>query len=107
MVAAAAAAGITLTAESAWRDSQEQIQLRIQNCGGDSHFNIYERDSGECTPRTAIPGSSRHERGLAVDFSNCDWGSPNFSWLSANAGNYHLYLLNTNDEPWHWSWDGN
>lgn len=106
MVAAAKAAGISLTANSSWRSPAEQIALRKQNCGT-TQYDIYQKPSGECSPPTAIPGVSRHERGLAVDFANCgSIGSPTatFNWLKAHAATYHLYNLPS--EPWHWSWDG-
>ena len=63
-----------------------------------------------CTPPTAIPGSSLHEQGLAIDFT---WGSrsiitrdnPAFQWLAANAARFGFYNLPS--EPWHWSVSGN
>ena len=104
MVKDAAADGITLGANSSWRDPAEQIALRKQNCGT-SHYAIYEMPASQCTPPTAIPGTSRHERGLAIDFSNsASHGTAVFKWLSANGSKYHL--TNLPSEPWHWSWDG-
>lgn len=104
MVSDAAAAGITLSANSSWRDPSEQIELRKQNCGT-SDYAIYQMPASDCSPPTAIPGTSRHERGLAIDFANC--GSHDtavFGWLAANASRYHL--SNLPSESWHWSWDG-
>ena len=46
-----------------WRSNQRQIELRIANCA-----DPFETPSSECTPPTARPGHSRHERGLAIDF---------------------------------------
>jgi hypothetical protein len=100
MIQAAAADGVTLTG-SCWRDPQQQIALRMQNCGT-SHYAIYQMPSGECSPPTAIPGTSNHERGLAIDFRNCS--STCFNWLSAHAADYGLH--NFPPEPWHWSVDG-
>ena len=57
------------------------------------------------------PGTSMHERGLAIDFT-CNGGGvigsrsgPCWNWLSGNASSYGLYNLPS--EPWHWSTNGN
>ena len=60
----------SVTNRPSYRDPQRQIELRQQNCGS-SHYAIYEAPSSACSPPTARPGSSNHERGLAVDFQNC------------------------------------
>lgn len=107
MLAAAAADGIVLGG-SGYRDPSRQIELRRQHCGT-SNYAIYVMPSYLCTPPTAIPGSSLHERGLAIDFS---WrgqsltGAPNaaFVWLSANAARFGFYNLPS--EAWHWSISG-
>lgn len=103
-VKAAAKDGVTLKPNSSWRDPAEQIALRKQNCGT-SHYDIYEKPSSQCNPPTAIPGTSRHERGLAIDFANSSSHSTKvFKWLSANGSKYHL--KNLPSEAWHWSYDG-
>ena len=63
----------------------------------------------EHTPPTALPGASRHQQGLAIDFG--DNGrtiqtrdNACFLWLSAHAGSYGF--ANLSSEPWHWSIDG-
>jgi hypothetical protein len=107
MLSAAAGAGIVLTG-TGYRDSSAQIQLRMQNCGT-SQYAIYQMSPDECSPPTARPGASKHERGLAIDFS---WngsiigsrGSPAFQWLAANAGRFGF--ANLPSEPWHWSVGG-
>jgi septal ring factor EnvC (AmiA/AmiB activator) len=105
---AAAAQGVSLCASSGWRSPQRQVELRRQNCGS-STYAIYQMPSSRCSPPTAIPGSSLHERGLAIDFS-CNGGGAvrrgNSCWnfLAANAGSYGLYNLPS--EPWHWSTTG-
>ena len=102
MCAAAARDGVYLSG-SGWRDTSRQIELRRAHCGP-SDYAIYQMPASSCRPPTAIPGSSRHERGLAIDFSNCSHGSACFRWLSGNAKNYGLYNLPS--ESWHWSTDG-
>lgn len=103
MVAAAAADGVTLSANSAWRSRDEQIALRRQNCGP-TDYDIYTKPSGQCSPPTAIPGTSNHETGLAVDFANAQVGGAVNNWLRAHAAAYHY--SNLPSESWHWSWNG-
>jgi len=118
MVTDAKAAGINLSG-GGWRDPTTQIRLRRQNCGT-SNYEIYQKPAGQCRPPTARPGSSRHERGLAIDI-RCDGTiipqcpskrggrcvAPNnrcWVWLEANAANYGMKPLRS--EAWHWSTDG-
>ena len=104
MINAAWAAGKKI---SGWglRTTARQVQLRQQNCTGD----ISKVPPSSCNPPTAIPGTSRHESGLAVDLT-CSGVSIQtrdnscFLWLQANAGRYGL--RNLSSEPWHWSTDG-
>lgn len=88
---------------SGFRSYDRQKQLRIDHgCADDS------LPSSACSPPTAPPGRSLHEKGLAIDFtvgdSTIDRGSPQFNWLVANAINYGLQNLPS--EPWHWSING-
>ncbi|MDD9371030.1 MAG: M15 family metallopeptidase, partial [Acidimicrobiales bacterium] len=105
---AAAAQGVSLCASSGWRSPDRQVALRRQNCGT-SNYAIYQMPSSQCTPPTARPGSSMHERGLAIDFS-CNGGGAirrgNSCWnfLTSHANSYGLYNLPS--EPWHWSTTG-
>jgi LAS superfamily LD-carboxypeptidase LdcB len=108
MLPAAANDGASLCG-GGYRNPQEQIELRKQNCGT-SDYLIYEAPSSACSPPTARPGSSEHERGLAIDFT-CNGGgvisgsgSVCFQWLEANGASYGLYNLPS--EPWHWSTTG-
>lgn len=107
MLSAMTAAGLDYSGSSGWRDPATQIFLRRQNCGP-TDYDIYQRPSGECSPPTARPGTSNHERGLAIDF-HCNGdtmrtGDACFNWMSANAANYGFYNLPS--ESWHWSVDG-
>jgi hypothetical protein len=104
MVDAAGRAGIVL-AGSGYRSHQRQIELRtINGCP-----NVWSAPPSSCRTPTAIPGTSRHESGLAIDFS-CSGkliGSHDnkcFRWLAANASRYGLYNLPS--EAWHWSDNG-
>lgn len=81
-----------------WRSSQRQQEL----------WDEHNCDTG-CTVPTARPGSSLHERVLAIDFTSSGQtmqsrSHPAFQWLAANASSYGLYNLPS--EPWHWSTSG-
>ncbi len=113
MIDSASAAGYNLTASGpagGWRDPQAQIELRKQNCGT-SQYDIFEKPSGQCSPPTAIPGSSNHEKGVAIDFrcngssiGQFDRSNPCVVWLTANAATYGFKPLAS--EAWHWSING-
>jgi LAS superfamily LD-carboxypeptidase LdcB len=106
MLAAARADGIELGG-GGYRDPAGQIAVRRNNCGS-SHYAIYEAPSSSCSPPTAPPGTSQHERGLAIDFTQggrtLNRSSSGFAWLKANAAGYGFYNLPS--EPWHWSTTG-
>ena len=105
MMEAAHAAGVNITPESDFRSSAKQAALYEQNCPG-----------GTCSVATAKPGTSQHERGLAVDWglngqticfpnSTCPAGSnAGYDWLMANSKNYGFYKLDS--EAWHFSTSG-
>lgn len=111
LLAAAEKDGLTLTG-GGWRSPEAQINLRRTNCGP-THYDIYEKPPGECHPTTAKPGTSNHEKGLAIDFDlngdedqlDVQRADPRFKWLQANAARYGLYNKISN-EPWHWSVTG-
>ncbi len=103
MLNAARADGVNLGGHS-YRDSANQIRLRRAHCGSSS-YAIYQMSASSCRPPTARPGSSQHEIGLAIDFSNCSSrGSACHQWLKANASRFGYYNLPS--EPWHWSTTG-
>ncbi len=106
LLSAAAADGIILSG-GGYRDPAGQIAVRRSNCGS-SNYAIYEMPASSCRPPTARPGSSMHEQGLAVDFtqggSTLTRGSSGFSWMRANAGRFGF--INLPAEPWHWSSNG-
>ena len=92
----AAADGVMLCG-GGYRNPEEQIQLRMEHCGT-SNYAIYQMPASQCSPPTAIPGTSMHEQGLAIDFT-CNGGGAVSSgdecwdWLQANAVGYGLYNL--------------
>lgn len=104
MCTAAKQGGVDLSIGNSWRPTSEQISLRRSNCGS-SQYAIYEAPARNCSPPTARPGKSNHQRGVAIDFSNCDsTGSACHQWLLKNAAQFGL--KNLPGEPWHWSIDG-
>lgn len=91
-----------------WRDPAEQIALRRAHCGEGNHA-IYQAPASSCSPPTARPGTSKHEQGLAIDFTcgsggTVSWGDSCHDFLRTNAEDFGLYPLAA--EPWHWSDDG-
>ena len=103
LLTAARKDGLNLTG-GGYRDPAVQIELRKRNCGTSS-FSIYQKSPSLCNPPTARPGTSNHERGLAVDFRNCGTRSTAcYKWLRNNGSKYGFYNLPS--EPWHWSING-
>lgn len=107
LLADASAAGVPL-AGGGYRDPAGQIAVRKNNCGT-SNYAIYEMPASSCRPPTARPGTSMHERGLAIDFTYNgriigSRSGPAWDWLNANASSYGLFNLPS--EPWHWSTSG-
>jgi LAS superfamily LD-carboxypeptidase LdcB len=82
------------------------VALRIKNCGSlATNYTIYDKPSGQCQPPTARPGTSMHEKGLAIDVSNCGSHTTEcWKWLNNNAAKFGL--RNLPSEPWHWSTAG-
>lgn len=100
MINAAKADGISLSG-GGWRSYNRQKELRGTNgCPADDNAS-----SSTCRVPTARPGTSNHEQGEAIDFSNTSTrGTANFGWLTAHAATYGL--KNFPKEAWHWSRTG-
>jgi LAS superfamily LD-carboxypeptidase LdcB len=103
---AASSAGYELGG-SGYRDSSGQIALRRENCGT-SDYAIYQMPPEQCSPATAIPGRSKHEQGLAIDFTiggrTLRSSDAAYGWMMANAGRFGF--VNLPGEPWHFSAGG-
>ncbi len=106
LLSAASADGINFSG-GGYRDPAGQIAVRRSNCGS-SNYAIYQMSASSCRPPTARPGTSMHEQGLAIDFtqggSTLTRGSSGFAWMQAHAGSYGFHNLPS--EPWHWSTTG-
>lgn len=95
-------AGYTI-AGSGFRTGDSQIALRIAHCGS-SDYAIYQMDSMSCKPPTAKPGTSAHERGMAVDLSGYAYGNGIFNATQKAASDPRVgFVNNVPTEPWHWA----
>jgi len=69
---------------------------------------------GEKPALAAVPGTSNHGWGLAVDLCGGieTFGTPQYAWLVANAGRFGFLHPtwadpgNGREEPWHWEYAG-
>ena len=100
---ASRSAGLSLGG-GGYRDPAAQMAVRQANCP-----DPVNSPPSACSPPTARVGTSMHERGLAIDFTNngrliSSRSDAGYVWLAANAGSYGLYNLPS--EPWHWSTTG-
>ena len=111
LLGGAAADGINLSG-SAYRSPEVTARLRRANGCPD----VYDSPASACRIPTARPGTSEHEKGLAIDFtwqgqtvcyprsgSQCS-GNRAYDWLRSNAGRFGFSNLPT--EAWHWSTTG-
>ena len=100
MVASAKAAGFNLEISGCYRSFANQVINRDKWCTRDlCNFG-------------AVPGTSKHGKGLAVDFKigkrAISFQDPVFLWLLANSeqyGFFHPYWAGEKGsakEPWHW-----
>jgi hypothetical protein len=79
--------------------------------------SLYNSNMNKNPPlQTAIPGTSNHQGGMAIDFADntCPISSHNgstcpssklYTWLKSNASKYHIMQFDM--EWWHWSINGN
>lgn len=116
LVEAAAAEGIALQSQSAYRSYDSQVRV----------YNGWVAQLGqEAADRTsARPGHSEHQTGLAIDFSaspaqctldQCFADTPQGQWLAANAWRFGFHLRYPEGatpvtgyefEPWHYRYVG-
>jgi D-alanyl-D-alanine carboxypeptidase len=83
MAAAALAEGVTLTAGSAYRSYDYQVEVYNRN--------VREMGPEAADRESARPGHSQHQLGLVVDFSPIDDGfaqTPAGRWVLANASRF-------------------
>ena len=69
---------------------------------------------GEKPALAAVPGTSNHGWGLAVDLCGGieHYGTAQYTWMMANAGRFGFLHPdwadpgNGREEPWHWEYAG-
>ena len=88
MAAAAAATGVQLKLNSAFRSMEQQQEL----------YQRYLNKSGALAAR---PGFSNHQGGIAFDIATGGLNTPTYAWLAANAARYG-FVRTVPSEPWHW-----
>jgi hypothetical protein len=89
------AAGLNPSANSSFRTMPHQQALCSANalCSSGTYKKV------------AKPGTSNHQGGNAIDFTNCDTRSTAcYKWLNANAATFGI--KNYPVEAWHWSTTG-
>lgn len=119
MQRAAQADGIALTPVSGYRTNQHQYSNywnKLDLYLGQGYSQVEARERTELYH--AIPGTSEHEAGLAMDINMVDdafANTPAFAWLQENAATYGFifrYKAETVDvtriayEPWHYRFIG-
>lgn len=92
MKAAAAADGVELKVNSAWRSNDSQAALR----------KAYEAGTGNLA---APPGYSNHQSGIDVDVESGGGKNAAFAWMTANASRFGFHRT-VSSEPWHWEYSG-
>jgi hypothetical protein len=107
LIAAAEADGIPVKINSGYRTVPDQINVWGENC-----LNPYSSGVQKCQLRpgkgpAAIPGTSNHGYGLAVDFATSALrtiapGDQLYDWLAANAIKYGFKRIQR--ESWHWEY---
>lgn len=108
--------GRPLIIDSGYRSNTYQVIIFLET------LKIYDFDVSKTITLAAIPGYSEHctSNSPAIDFINIDGlptdgisadfeNTPEYEWLTKNAGKYNFFLSFPRDnrfgqsfEPWHW-----
>ncbi len=120
MLADARADGILPRITSSFRTDADQ-QAMMQEYIDDYLAQGYTQEEAEAEARNwvALPGTSEHQIGLAVDISTADWNKQSayivWEWLETNCARYGFILryteewasmTGTSPEPWHFRYVG-
>ena len=120
MLTDARAAGILPRITSSFRTDADQ-QAIMQEYINDYLAQGYTQEEAEAEARNwvALPGTSEHQIGLAVDISTADWNKQSayivWEWLENNCTRYGFILryteewqsiTGTSPEPWHFRYVG-
>ncbi len=91
MRAAALAQGVALIVNSSFREMAQQQAWYA------------EWLSGVRAAIVAVPGTSLHQSGRAIDLDTDDGTNAAFTWLNANAARFG-FRRTVASEPWHWEY---
>lgn len=120
MCKAAADDGVTLIAVSAYRSYNYQNTLyknRVERCKREEGLDD-EAAKKKAATIVAVPGTSEHHLGLAVDINSVETSFENtaaFRWLQKHAADYGFIMRYAEDkqaitkiiyEPWHYRYVG-
>lgn len=120
MLADARAAGILPKITSSYRTDEDQIEI-MNDYIADYIADGYTQEEAELEAMkwVALPGTSEHQIGLAVDISTADWNKQSaytvWEWLENNCYQYGFILryteewqtiTGTSPEPWHFRYVG-
>lgn len=120
MLADARADGILPRITSSFRTDEDQRAI-MQEYIDDYLAQGYTQEEAEAEARNwvALPGTSEHQIGLAVDISTADWNKQSayivWEWLENNCTRYGFILryteewasiTGTSPEPWHFRYVG-
>ena len=120
MCKAAKADGVTLVSVSAYRSYSYQQGLynnRVTRCQNEDGLSL-EAAKKKAATIVAVPGTSEHHLGLAIDINSVETSFENtkeFKWLQKNAENYGFVMRYPKDkqditkiiyEPWHYRYVG-
>jgi hypothetical protein len=98
MVLAAKKVNVSLVPADCYRDYAGQVYWRTWWC-----------NLGKCA-NAAVPGTSNHGWGKAVDMHDLSGGLPTtgaaYKWMKANAGRFGWINPILTNEAWHWEWVG-
>lgn len=124
MIAAAKEDGVTLVVCSAYRPYSRQVELFEQRKSANMARGMTEEEAIQVTAKlTAIPGTSEHQTGLAVDIVDKSYqvldegqeNTPTFDWMSKNAEKFGFVrrfprgktpLTYIDYEAWHYRYVG-
>ncbi len=120
MCKAAADDGVTLVSVSAYRSISYQTGLydrRVERCQNEDGLSLEDAKKKAATI-VAVPGTSEHHLGLAIDINSVETSFENtraFRWLQENAEKYGFIMRYPKDkqsitkiiyEPWHYRYVG-
>ena len=120
MCKAAADDGVTLISVSAYRSYNYQNTLyknRVERCKREEGLDD-EAAKKKAATIVAVPGTSEHHLGLAVDINSVETSFENtaaFRWLQKHAADYGFIMRYAEDkqaitkiiyEPWHYRYVG-